>query len=210
MKTIRLFVVLLAVAVMTGCATAGGYRDTTTGAVVGGLLGGAIGGSKGAVKGGLFGAGIGALVDSQNRKNDERAEKIGSLIDNKTGGGNDSGAAQSAAAAERNLAFAEQQRRKCEAKYGTYQKNGVRIPHNCQIEFNRALADADYLSETDSPEVFHATMRGGYGYGTDYRGQERAIRRAERQAYWGYWGTVGPYYYNQQYGYNYGRSYRRH
>ncbi len=168
MKTIRLFVIFLAVSVMAGCATTG-HEDATTGVIAGGLLGGgltkAAGGSAttGAVTGALIGAGIGVLSDSQNRKDNERAEKIGGLIYNKTGGGNDSGAAQSSSTAEANLSFAEGQRRRCEAKYGTYQKNGVRVPHDCQVEFNRALADADFTAEMNSPEVFHAIMRGGSG-----------------------------------------------
>ncbi len=202
MKTIRLLVVFVVVAVMTGCAT-----DTGTGAAAGGLLGGglakAAGGSatKGAIAGAAIGAGLGVLSDAQNRKDTERSEKIQGLIYDKTSGGNDSAAAQAAATAESNLAFAEQQRRKCEAKYGTYKKNGVRVPHDCQAEFNQALADADYAAETNSPEVLHATMRGGYG-------QYDGVRRGSpHEAYWRYWGTVGPDIYNRQNGY-YG--YRRY
>lgn len=201
MKALKILAVAVAVLLAAGCASTGYYRDTLTGTVAGGLIGGAIGGNKGAVTGGLLGAGIGVLSDSQNRKNDERAAKIGGLIYNKTRGGNDSGAAQSAATAEANLAFAEQKRRECEAKYAVYSKHGVRIPHDCNAEFRQALADADYTAEVNSPEVFHATMRGGYGYSGVRPG-------SPHEAYWRYWSTVGPEQYNRQHGY-YG-GYRRY
>lgn len=205
MKTLKIFAVMVAVLLAAGCATTG-YDNTVTGAVGGGLLGGgiskAIGGSasKGAVTGALLGAGIGVFADHQQRKDDERAEKIGGLIYNKTGGGNDSGAAQATATAESNLAFAENQRRKCEAKYAVYTKNGVRVPHDCRIEFNRALADAEYTSEVNSPEVFHATMSGGYNYGYGYH---------RYSGYWNYWNSgVGAAQYNRDpYGYVYGGRY---
>lgn len=186
MKTIRLFVAFLAVTVMAGCATPG-HEDTVTGTVVGGLIGGAVGGNKGAVTGGLLGAGIGVLSDAQNRKDNERAEKIGNLIYNKTGGGNDSEASQSASTAEANIAFAEKQRRKCEAKYGTYKNNGVRKPHNCQVAFDQALTDAELVSEANSPEVFHAIMRGGYG-------QYDGIRPGSRHARYWQRSRMNPYY----------------
>src|SRR3989344_7401933 len=123
MKNLFKVIALLIVAILaTGCATTGAGHDTITGTVAGGLIGGAVAGNKGARIGALLGAGIGVLSDSASRKDNERAEKIDSLIYSKTGSGNDSGATQAAATAESNLAFAEQQRRKCEAKYAVYQK----------------------------------------------------------------------------------------
>jgi hypothetical protein len=188
----RVVVVFFAVVFATGCATPSGHYDNTvTGAVAGGLIGGAVAGNKGARVGALLGTGIGILSDSQNRKDNERAEKIGGLIYSKTGGGNDSGAAQAAATAEANLAFAEEQRRRCEAKYAVYSRHGVRVPHDCQAEFNRALADADYTAEVNSPEVFHATMRGRGGVSYGYSGVRPG---SPHEAYWRYWDSVGPYY----------------
>lgn len=197
----NLFAVLLVALFTTGCATTG-YENTVTGATGGGLLGAGIvkatGGSasKGAVAGALLGAGIGVFADHQERKDNERAEKIGELIYNKTGGGNDSGAAQSASTAEANLAFAEGKRRECEAEYGTYKKNGVRIPHDCEAEFRQALADAKYTADTNSPEVTHAVMRGGGGQ--YYNGVRLGSRHA---SYWLGWGPAGTARYNRQNGY---------
>lgn len=214
MKTIRMVVVLSFLVAMTGCATGGAYSNTGTGVTAGGLLGAGLAkaagrsANKGAIAGGLIGAGIGVLMDSQEKKDNERAEKAKELIYNQTGGG-DSSATEARLKAQRNLAFAEKKRRECEAEFGAYREAGENWPHDCQQVRREALATAKYVTDTNSPEVFYEGMRGNSSYAINQNTSYVSQERQRRKAYWDCWGPGGSCVdnYNRQHGY-YG--YRRY
>ena len=143
MKTIRLVVVFLVVA-MAGCATAGRYDDTVTGAVAGGLIGGAVNGSKGAVTGGLLGAGIGVLSDAGKRKDNERAEKTNAILQQRGVGigSSDMEAVRTDAQTDASLAFAQKERNNCEVEFAKEKKAGMNPVYICKQVFEAAYAEA--------------------------------------------------------------------
>ena len=145
MKTIRLIVAFLAVVVMAGCAT-----NTGTGAAAGGLLGGGFqklgGGSvtKGAVGGALVGAGIGVLMDSQEKKDNERAEKTNAILQQRGVGvgSSDMEAVRTDAQTDANLAFAQKERNNCEVEFAKEKKAGMNPVYICKQVFDAAYFEA--------------------------------------------------------------------
>ena len=163
MKTIRLIVAFLAVVVMAGCAT-----NTGTGAAAGGLLGGGFqklgGGSvtKGAVGGALVGAGIGVLMDSQEKKDNERAEKTNAILQQRGAGvgSGDMEAVRTDAQTDANLAFAQKERNNCEVEFAKEKKAGMNPVYICKQVFEAAYAEAKTSSRDASPILYGSSPCG--------------------------------------------------
>lgn len=159
MNAVQTVIALIAIALTTvGCASTpkdARYKDdTATGMVVGGLLGSAIKGSKGAKVGAAAGAAIGALVDHGERKNDERAAEVRAMMRAKTGGAGNPNVANAIAQAEAEIARAETERERCEARYLVYRDTGHPKPYRCDEAYREALRRAQYATHVGN-RMYH-------------------------------------------------------